>query len=43
MVAIALYIDQYTKDISDTDRSTIESCWLDKYMAKLSQPGRTPH
>ena len=42
MLAIALYIDRYTKDISATDRSTIESCWLDKYRAKLGQPGRTP-
>ena len=42
MLAIALYIDRYTKDISATDRSTIESRWLDKYRAKLGQPGRTP-
>ena len=42
MLAIALYIDRYTKDISDTERSTIKSCWLDKYKAKLGQPGRTP-
>ena len=42
MLMIALYIDRYTKDISATDRSTIESRWLDKYRAKLGQPGRTP-
>ena len=42
MMAIALYIGRYTKDISATERSTIESCWLDKYKAKLGQPGRTP-
>jgi hypothetical protein len=30
MLAIALYIDRYTKDISATERSTIESRWLDK-------------
>jgi hypothetical protein len=42
MLAIALYIDRYTKDIYATNCSTIESCWLDKYMAKLGQPGRTP-
>ncbi len=42
MLAIALYIDRYTKDISATECSTIESCWLDKYKAKLGQPGCTP-
>jgi hypothetical protein len=35
MLAIALYIDRYIKDISATERSTIESCWLDKYRSKL--------
>jgi hypothetical protein len=42
MLAIALYIDRYIKDISATKRSTIKSRWLDKYRAKLGQPGRTP-
>ena len=37
-----LYIDRYTKDISATERSTIKSCWLNKYRAKLGQPGCTP-
>ena len=43
MLAITLYINRYTKNISATDRSTIESCWLNKYRAKLGQPSRTPH
>jgi hypothetical protein len=30
MLAIALYIDKHTKDISDNDRSNIKSCWLEK-------------
>ena len=38
MLVITLYINRYTKDISATKRSTIESCWLDKYKAKLGQP-----
>ena len=42
MLAIALYIDRYTKDISTTECFTIKSCSLDKYKAKLGQPGRTP-
>jgi hypothetical protein len=42
MLAIALYINRYTKDISADDRSAIESCWLEKYKAKLGQPARTP-
>jgi hypothetical protein len=42
MLAIALYIDRYTKDITENARSAIESRWIDKWKAKLGQPARTP-
>ena len=42
MLAIALYIDRYTKDISDSERSAIETRWLDRWKSKLGQPARTP-
>ena len=42
MLAIALYIDRYVKDITDNERANIESRWIDKWKAKLGQPARTP-
>jgi hypothetical protein len=42
MLAIALYIDRYIKDIGDDERSKVESRWLDRWKAKLGQPARTP-
>ena len=42
MLAIALYIDRYTKDIGDDERSKVESRWLERWKAKLGQPARTP-
>lgn len=42
MLAIALYIDRYVKDITNNERANIESRWIDKWKAKLGQPARTP-
>jgi hypothetical protein len=43
MLAIALFIDQYTKtDMSDSNRSAIESQWLKRWKDRLGQPARTP-
>ena len=42
MLAIALYIDRYIKDIGDDERSKVETRWLDRWKAKLGQPARTP-
>jgi hypothetical protein len=42
MLAIALYIDRYTKGMGDDERSKVESRWLDRWKAKLGQPARTP-
>jgi hypothetical protein len=43
MLAIALYIDRYTKDLTDATRANIESKWLGRWKDKLGQPARTPH
>ena len=42
MLAIALYINRYLKDVTDSERSAIESRWIEKYKEKLGQPARTP-
>jgi hypothetical protein len=41
MLAIALYIDWYTKDITGQERLDIETRWFDKWKAKLGEPART--
>ncbi len=42
VLAIALYINRYIKDVTDSERLAIESRWIEKWKEKLGQPARTP-
>jgi hypothetical protein len=43
MLAMALFLECYTKkNLSDADRTSIESKWLGRWKEKLDQPAGTP-
>ncbi len=42
MLAIALFLDRYTSDMSEADWSQLESKWLSRWKDKIGQPAQTP-
>jgi hypothetical protein len=42
MLAIALFLDRYKLDMSETDKSQLESKWLSWWKDRVGQPARTP-
>ncbi len=43
MIAIALFIDRYTKrELSASDKDALEQQWLKRWKEKLGMPARTP-
>jgi hypothetical protein len=42
MLAIALFIDRHTKEMSNHEKTDLENRWLGRWKEKLGMPARTP-